>query len=68
MKGGCGHGEQAVEDSHRSSVRERHPVVRCSSLYNETGYPSAELSILTTNLTINKALVIDLGRHLDKVK
>ena len=40
----------------------------CTSLYNETGYPSAELSILTINLTINKALVLDLGRHLDKVK
>jgi hypothetical protein len=25
-------------------------------------------SILATNLTINKALVIDLGRHLDKVQ
>ena len=68
MKGSCGHGEQAVKESHRSSVRGRHPVARCSSLYYETVYPSAEFSILTTNLTLNKALVIDLGRYLDKVK
>jgi hypothetical protein len=68
MKGGCGLEEQAVKGSRRSSVRGRHLVVRCSSLYNETGYPSTEVSILATNLTINKALAIDLGRHLDKVQ
>jgi hypothetical protein len=68
MKGGCGRGEQAVQVSPEEVAAYVEGTWLCDVLASVMKLVIRQQNSLFLLLILNKALVIDLGRHLDTVK
>jgi hypothetical protein len=68
MKGGCGHGEQVVQVSPEEVAAYVEGTWFFDVLASAMKLVIRRQNSLFLLLILNKALVIDLGRHLDKVK